>query len=128
VDSTPGAWRVRRERLAADGKSAVGEGVLRIQRTGQRFELTGSSVPLLDLQANGSSVLVAPTPPGFDGELPASLALESGRLEYFREHRNACLVTKSDDVRRWFDPRWGLVREETRTERGWFHRELVYAR
>jgi hypothetical protein len=31
-------------------------------------------------------------------------------------------------VRRWFEPRWGLVREEIQTTRGLEVRELVFAR
>jgi hypothetical protein len=31
-------------------------------------------------------------------------------------------------TRRWFEPRWGLVREEVTTTRGLVVRDLVFAR
>jgi hypothetical protein len=122
------SWRLRRERLAEDGATNVGEGVLRIDRNGSRFDLAGSNMSLLDLRDIGESVLVTGFPPTWDGELPAPLAQTSELREAFRAQRSACLVTNNGDVRRWFHPRWGLVREESRGERGWFTRELVFAR
>ncbi|MCC7011429.1 MAG: hypothetical protein IT454_02605 [Planctomycetes bacterium] len=121
-------WRIRRERLGADGLTNVGEGVVRIDRTGSRFDIAGSNLPLLDLRAFGPEVLVAPYPPSFAGELPAALGVAGEHREAMRAAQSTCLVVNGGDVRRWFHPRHGLVREETRTERGWFTRELIYTR
>lgn len=127
---TADAWRIRRERLSEDGSTPVGEGTLKIERRGPLFAIPGANLPLLDLRAHGQALLVSPHPVQWDGDLPQSLAVSEPELEGFRRARasDPCLVYAQDDVRRWISPTLGLVREETRTQRGWFSRDLVYAR
>ncbi len=119
--------RVRRARFSADGRTALGEGVLRIERRGQSYAIAGSTLPLLDLRAHGESVMVAATPLDPAAEAPAGLGLSPQLASQLRSaaERDACLVYTQGAVRRWISPRLGLVREETQTPEGVATTQLV---
>jgi hypothetical protein len=122
-----GMWRIRRTRFSADGRTALGEGLLRIERKDARFVIAGASVPLLDLRAHGEGVLVGPTPVFDAAPPPAELALGLEALEAVRTaaQRDSCLIFVQGDVRRWYSPRLGLVREETQSAQGTAVSQLV---
>ncbi len=115
-----GVWRLRRARFSADGRTSLGEGLLRIERKGGLFAFPGASVPMLDLRAHSEGVLVGPTPVFDAAAPPAELALNLEALESARSaaQRDSCLIYVQGDVRRWYSPRLGLVREETLTPNG----------
>lgn len=119
--------QLRRTRFAADGATALGEGLIGVERAGERVKLSGARTPFVDLRASGAAVAVAPAPLAEEIELPAALGLDQAGVESVRAERanELCLVYTSGDVRRWISPRLGLVREETRTPRGLAVTQLV---
>lgn len=119
--------KLRRARFSADGRTALGEGVLRIERRGDIFAIAGSTLPLIDLRAHGESVKVSATPIEAAVELPEALGATPDLEAQLRSaaERDACLVYTQGAVRRWFSPRLGLVREETRTSEGVAVTQLV---
>lgn len=119
--------RLRRTRFAADGTTALGEGLIGVERAGERMKIVGSRAPLVDLRASGEAVGVAPTPLAKDLELPAGLGLVHDEVDRVRlgASNELCLVYTHGDVRRWISPRLGIVREETQTSRGLAVTQLV---
>ncbi len=128
VDGVDGsALRLRRARFSADGRTALGEGVLRIERRGQHLAIIGSTLPLVDLRAHGESAKVAGAPLDEAVELPEALGLSPRLAAELRTlaAREVCLVYTQGAVRRWISPRLGLVREETSTPEGVAVTQLV---
>ncbi len=122
-------WTVSRVRLSSDARTEVGTGAVEIERRGTVFAVPGATQALLDLGAHGTALLAAAPPPSYRGALPSALGVDARRLAAFRSERDAepCVVYVCGDVRRWVSARFGLMREESLTERGWFARELVFA-
>lgn len=128
VDGVEGATlRLRRARFAEDGRTPLGEGVLRIEHDDSRVVISGSTLPLVDLRAHGDAVRVCATPSPEAVDAPAELGLSPQALERVRDDakRDTCLIYIQGDTRRWISPRLGLVREETRTADGVAVTQLV---
>lgn len=128
IDGVDGrALRLRRARFAQDGRTPLGEGVLRIEHDGARVLISGSTVPLVDFRAHGDAVRICATPSAEGVDVPAALGLAPEALERVREtaERDTCLIYIQGDVRRWISPSLGLVREETRTADGVAVTQLV---
>lgn len=123
-----GVWRVQRDQLSGDGKKELESVALRIERRDGEFVLASTGETLLDLRALGPTTRVALLPPHLDTELPDAFGIDADSLAEFRSRRPVCLIHATAGVRRWFEPRWGLVREEVQTARGFEVRELVFAR
>jgi hypothetical protein len=128
LSARDGAWRIQRDRLAGDGRTELESVTLRIERRDGEFVLASSGETLLDLRVLGPTTRVAVLPLHLDTALPDALGIEPESLAEFRGRRPVCLIHASAGVRRWFEPRWGLVREEIQTTRGLEVRELVFAR
>ena len=128
ISGRDGVWRVQREHLRADGAQVLASETLRIERRGGEFVLVETGETLLDLRALGASTRVATFASHVEGELPSALGVDVGELATFRERLPVCLIHSQAGTRRWFEPRWGLVREELATTRGPTVRDLVFAR
>jgi len=118
---------VRRTRFSANGETALGEGVLRIEQNDGRARYVGCRANLVELHAAGPDVAVSSTPLPSTLELPAALARSGGERAWLRAEADddLCLVFSEGDVRRWISPRFGVVREEMRTPRGLAVTQLV---
>ncbi len=128
LSARDGAWRIQRDRLAGDGRTELESVTLRIERRDGEFVLASSGETLLDLRMLGPTTRVAVFPLHLDTALPDAFGIDADSLMEFRSFRPVCLIHASAGVRRWFEPRWGLVREEVQTTRGLEVRELVFAR
>ena len=122
-----GQWRLRRARFDESGATALGEGVLRIERKETTWGLVGARAPWLDLRAHGREVQAGVAPLAGASTLPAALVqFEAAARKLEGALRSeTCLIYAQGDVRRWFSATLGLVREETRTPEGLAVSELV---
>lgn len=123
-----GAWRIQRERLSSDGRKVLSTSVERIERRGHEYVSLPSEELLLDLDARGNAVTVAPYPAHVEVALPAVLAIAAPELAAFREQGGTCLVHVQGPTRRWYSGVHGLVREEVRKDGKLEVRDLVFAR
>lgn len=123
-----GAWRIQRERLSSDGRKVLSSNVERIERRGHEFVSLPSEELLLDLDARGNAVTVAPYPGHVEVTVPSALGIVAPDLAAFREQGGACLVHVQGATRRWYSPLHGLVREEVRAGGQLEVRDLVFAR
>jgi len=128
ISARDGVWRVQRERLASDGSTPIASETLRIERRGGEFVTASTDETVLDLRALGATTRVALFASHLDGSLPASLGIADAELAAFRARQPVCLIHAQAGTRRWFEPGWGLVREELSTTRGLVVRDLVFAR
>lgn len=122
-----GQWRLRRARFDELGATALGEGVLRIERKDDTWGLVGARAPWLDLRAHGREVQAGVAPRAGAATLPAALKQYEGAASKLEGvlRSETCLIYEQGDVRRWFSATLGLVREETRTPNGVAVTELV---
>lgn len=111
---------VRRSRFDAADGALLGEGLLHIERGEAQARFVGSHTLLVDLRGGGAALSVGALPPPERFELPPRAALEQRDLEDLRDGSagELCLVWREGDVVRWYTPRLGLVREETRVADG----------
>ena len=123
-----GTWRVQRERLSGDGRKVLSTTVERIERRGHEYVSLPSEELLLDLDARGNAVTVAPYPAHVEVTIPAVLGLAASDVAAFREVGGSCLVHVQGATRRWYSPLHGLVREEVRSGGQLEVRDLVFAR
>ncbi|MCY3004312.1 MAG: hypothetical protein NTV21_21155, partial [Planctomycetota bacterium] len=123
-----GAWRIQRERLSSDGRKVLSTTVERLERRGHEYVSLPSEELLLDLDARGNAVTVAPYPGHVDVTVPSALGIAAPDLAAFREQRGSCLVHVQGGTRRWYSPAHGLVREELRSGGQLEVRDLVFAR
>jgi hypothetical protein len=119
---------VQRDRLAADGEQLLASDTLRIERRGGEFVLADTGETLLDLRALGATTRVAVFSSQLDASLPDALGVDAAALGEFRARQPVSVIHAQAGTRRWFEPRWGLVREEVTTTRGLVVRDLVFAR
>lgn len=122
-----GQWRLRRARFDEQGATALGEGVLRLERQDATWGLAGARSPWLDLRAHGADVQVGVAPLADAPTLPAALAQHAAAARKLEStlRNETCLIYEHGDVRRWYSATLGLVREETRTPNGVAVTELV---
>lgn len=111
---------VRRSRFDAVDGVLLGEGLLHLERGDAQARFVGSRTLLVDLRGGGAALSVGALPPPEPVELPPRAALERHELEDLRDAGagELCLVWREGDVVRWYTPRLGLVREETRLAQG----------
>ena len=128
ISARDGVWRVQRDRLAADGEQLLASDTLRIERRGGEFVLADTGETLLDLRALGATTRVAVFSSQLDASLPDALGVDAAALGEFRARQPVSVIHAQAGTRRWFEPRWGLVREEVTTTRGLVVRDLVFAR
>ncbi len=128
ISARDGVWRVQRDRIAADGEQLLASDTLRIERRGGEFVLADTGETLLDLRALGATTRVAVFSSQLDASLPDVLGVDAAALGEFRGRQPVCVIHALAGTRRWFEPRWGLVREEVTTTRGLVVRDLVFAR
>lgn len=128
ISARDGVWRVQRDRLASDGEQLLASDTLRIERRGGEFVLADTEETLLDLRALGATTRVAVFSTPLDTSIPASFGVDATVLGEFRGREPVCVIHAQAGTRRWFEPRWGLVREELATTRGLAVRDLVFAR
>jgi hypothetical protein len=122
-----GQWRLRRARFDEQGGTALGEGVLRLERKDDTWGLVGARAPWLDLRAHGPQVQAGAAPLAGASSLPAALTQFEAAARKLESalRTETCLIYEQGDVRRWFSATLGLVREETRTPSGVAVTELV---
>jgi hypothetical protein len=123
-----GTWRIQRERLSSDGRKVLATTVERVERRGHEYVTLPSEELLLDLDARGNAVTVAPYPGHVAVTVPSVLGIVAPDLAAFREQGGACLVHVQGGTRRWYSPLHGLVREELRSGGQLEVRDLVFAR
>jgi len=121
---------VRRSRFDAADGALIGEGLLHIERGDAQIRFVGSRTLLVDLRGGAAALSVGALPPPERFELPPRAALKERELEDLRESSagELCLVWRDGDVVRWYTPRLGLVREETRLAQGVALTQLVARR
>lgn len=131
VESADGRRQtVRRSRFDAADGALLGEGLLHLERGDAQARFVGSRTLLVDLRGRGAELSVGALPPPESFEWPPRAALEERELEDLRESSagELCLVWRDGDVVRWYTPRLGLVREETRLAQGVALTQLVARR
>jgi serine/threonine protein kinase len=130
-DATHSSWTTKRRITRENAIDVLSDTPVTLERRGKRLMIAGSDAQIVDLRSTGSSVSVAPYPTLWTGDLPPQLGVTKLALEQFRREVGVgpgpCLVMNQGETTRWFSPRFGLVREETRAPAGIIVRELVFA-